>query len=679
MAISLDSTDWKILAAVITVLLGFIISKFRSRPNSIASVGTIKSRDITEVIAKSNKKAVVIYASQTGTAQDYATKFAKELQSRFQLSTLVADTEEYDIDNLSEIPDDILVFFFVSSYGEGEFPDTALEFGEYITGLDEGDIDNLKYAVFGLGNSTYEFFNLAAKNVDTYLEKAGASRIAPYGQGDDGKDTLDEDFLSWKDNTFAVLKDKLSLEEHEATYEPGVVIVSKPELSVEDANVFLGELSKSFLTESSAELSLGPFDHYRPYLAPIKLTKELFNSKTRHCIHVEFDLSESNLKYSTGDHIGILPSNSDLEVDQFLKAFGLDDLRKDIIEVKSVDSTSAHLFRSPTNFESIARYYLEITGLVSRQFLGSIAPFAPTPDAKLVATKLAGNKKDFHEQIIAQKFNIADALLFISNQVPWKTVPSTFVIDSIPRLQPRFYSISSSSLSEKQTIHVTAVVEAQISPNSVKPYITGLATNLLHNIDVKKNNKNEKLYAEFDLSGPRGIYLPSKLPIFVRRSNFKLPTNPNLPVILIGPGTGIAPLRGFVRERIEMVRRGTNIGKIVLFFGCRNSQEDFLYKDEWKEYAKILGDKFEFVTAFSRESDKKVYVQDKMLERSHEIVQLLNDKGFIYVCGDASSMARSVQAALAKILAQENGVSEEAAAETLRSYKTNNRYQEDVW
>ena len=329
-----------------------------------------------------------------------------------------------------------------------------------------------------------------------------------------------------------------------------------------------------------------------------------------------------------------------------------------------------------SSYGAVLRHHLEITGPVSRQFLLSIAGFAPDASSKKEVARIGNDKKAFAEEITHKSLNIADALLVISDGKPWSSVPFEFIIESISHLQPRYYSISSSSLTEKTTINVTAVVEAEKVGSQL---VTGVVTNLLKNIEIEQNKTGEKPVVTYDLSGPRGKFSKFKLPIHVRKSTFKLPTNPSTPVILVGPGTGVAPLRGFVRERVNQKQNGTSVGETVLFYGCRRLDEDFLYKDEWPQYAKTLGSSFEIHTAFSRETEKKVYVQHKILEQSSKINKLLESGAFIYVCGDASRMARDVQASFAKILSQERGISEEKAGDLLRSYKTQNRYQEDVW
>ncbi|KGU28100.1 NADPH-cytochrome P450 reductase, partial [Candida albicans P75063] len=635
------------------------------------------SRNILETLKKNNKNTLLLFGSQTGTAEDYANKLSRELHSRFGLNTMVADFADYDFDNFGDITDDILVFFIVATYGEGEPTDNADEFHTWLT--DEADtLSTLRFTVFGLGNSTYEFYNAIGRKFDQLLEEKGGERFAEYGEGDDGTGTLDEDFLSWKDGVFDSLKNNLNYEEKELKYEPNVKLTERDDLTVDDSNVSLGEPNKKYINSQGVDLSKGPFDHTHPYLAKITKTKELFNSKDRNCVHVEFDISDSNLKYSTGDHLAVWPSNSDENIKQFLKCFGLEDKENTVIELKALDSTYSIPFPSPITYGAVIRHHLEISGPISRQLFLSIAGFAPNEETKATLTRIGNDKQEFASTITRRKFNIADALLFASKGKAWVDVPFEFIIENVQHLTPRYYSISSSSLSEKQLINITAVVEAEVESDGRA--VTGVVTNLLKNIEIEQNNTNETPVVHYDLNGPRNKFSKFKLPVHVRRSNFKLPKNTTTPVILIGPGTGVAPLRGFVRERVQQVKNGVNVGKTILFYGCRNEHDDFLYKQEWSEYASVLGDKFEMFNAFSRQDpSKKVYVQDKIVENYKIVNELLNNGATIYVCGDASRMARDVQAAIAKIVAKDRDISQESATELVKSWKVQNRYQEDVW
>lgn len=678
---ALDTLDFAVMVALAVAILAYF-GKDYIMPTKVDEGGFLSndvggsSRDIAKYIEKNHKNCIIFYGSQTGTAEDYASKLSKELSSRFALKTMTADLGNYDYDNLDKINNLILVFFLLATYGEGEPTDNAVEFWDWLQN-DADTLSNLKFSVFGLGNSTYEFYNKVGKDVDEILENKGGERFADYGEGDDGKGTLDEDFLTWKDNVFESLKNNLDLEEHELIYEPGLKITEQPDIDINDISVSHGEPDKSYIN-SKTDLTKGPFNHNHPYLAPIIFTKELFNSNDRYCIQAQFDISESNLRYSTGDHLAIWPSNSNENIDTFIKAFGLNNKINTVFSLKALDSTITVPFPTPITYGAVIRHHLEITGPVSRQFLLSIVAFAPDADSKTLVTKLSSDKSLFAEEITGKKFNIADALLFISKGKSWDKVPFEFIIENVPHLQSRYYSISSSSLLEKTKIEVTAVVEIEKEGNQL---VTGVVTNLLNNIEIDQNkNSNKNPVVTYDLKGPRNKFNNYKLPVHVRRSTFKLPSNPNTPIIMIGPGTGVAPFRGFIRDRIAQKNNGQTIGDSLLFYGCRRLNEDFLYKDEWSDYAKQLGSGFEIFTAFSREDPtKKVYVQDKLVEESVKINKLIENGAFIYVCGDASRMARDVQATLAKIIAKERNISDEKGAELIRSFKVQNRYQEDVW
>lgn len=673
-----DTLDITVLVAIAVAIVAyfgkdFIWSDSSNQGGFITNTGDSDDRNIVQMLKKNDKNTIIFYGSQTGTAEDYSSKLSKELRARFGLKTVVVDFADYDYDNFHELPEDTLCFFLVATYGEGEPTDNAVEFYNY---LDEATESlSFKFSVFGLGNSTYEFYNAMGKKADERLESLGAGRFAPYGAGDDGVGTMDEDYITWKEEVFDSLKNNLSMDEHELKYEPGLKLIEDTGLTKNDKSVSLGEPDKTYLSKT-ADLNKGPFGHNHPYLSQISYAKELFNSKERSCVHAEFDISESNLRYSTGDHLAIWPSNANENVDKFLKAFDLTSKADKVFELKALDTTISILFPTPITFEAAIKHHLEITGSISRQFLVSIAGFAPNESSKEEISRLANNKVEFAREIHDKKYNIADALLKISNGTPWKDVPFEFLIENIPHLQARYYSISSSSMSEKKSIHVTAVVEAEEIEGQL---VTGVVTNLLKHIEIVKNKSSSKPIVTYDLKGPHGKFLNFKLPIHVRRSTFKLPSNPGVPVILIGPGTGVAPFRGFVRERIVQHRNGNNIGKTLLFYGCRTEDEDFLYKDEWQEYSKELGSSFEMVTAFSRQTSKKVYVQDKLLENASAITRLIDEGAYIYVCGDASRMARDVQSTLQKIISNARGISDEKGIELIRSFKVQNRYQEDVW
>lgn len=546
-----------------------------------------KSRNILEKMEESGKNCVVFYGSQTGTAEDYASRLAKEGSSRFGLKTMTADLEDYDYENLDKFPPDHIAIFVMATYGEGEPTDNAVEFYEFIMGedvsfsegkgADEQPLSNLNYVAFGLGNNTYEHYNAMVRNLKTRLDKLGAHIIGEAGEGDDGAGTMEEDFLSWKEPMWVALTEKMGLEEREAVYEPVFSIEEKGDLSVEDDIVYLGEPNKNHLENKQK----GPYNAHNPYIAPIAESRELFTVRDRNCLHMEIDISGSNINYTTGDHVAVWPTNAGMEVDRFVKVFGLEEKRHNVISVKALDVTAKVPFPTPTTYDAAVRYHMEICGAVSRQFLHTLAAFAPNEEAKAEMTKLGTDADYFKEKIASQYMNIAQACESVSSE-PWDKVPFSCLIEGINKIQPRYYSISSSSLVQPKKVSITAVVESIRIPGAGH-VVKGVTTNYLLALKQKQNGDESPSPhgLTYQIQGPRNKYDGIHVPVHVRHSNFKLPSDPSKPIIMIGPGTGVAPFRGFVQERAELAHKGEKVGPTVLFYGCRRRDEDWLYREEW--------------------------------------------------------------------------------------------------
>jgi NADPH-ferrihemoprotein reductase len=545
-----------------------------------------RTRNIIEKLEETGKNCVIFYGSQTGTAEDYASRLAKEGSQRFGLKTMVADLEDYDYENLDKFPDDKVAFFVMATYGEGEPTDNAVEFFEFMTGDEvafseggnETPLSNLKYVTFGLGNNTYEHYNAMVRKLDTALTKLGATRIGEAGEGDDGAGTMEEDFLAWKEPMWTSLSEKMNLEEREAVYEPVFSVTEKEELSAEDDTVYLGEPNKNHLEGTSK----GPYNAHNPYIAPIAESREVFTVKDRNCLHMEIDVSGSNVTYQTGDHVAVWPTNAGKEVDRFLTVFGLVDKRHTVVAVKGMDVTAKVPFPTPTTYDAAVRYHMEICSAVSRQFVATLAPFAPDDAIKAEMTKLGNDKDYFHEKISSQYFNIAQALEMVSGSKVWPAVPFSLLIEGLNKIQVRYYSISSSSLVQKDKISITAVVESIRIPGATH-VVKGVATNYLLALKQKQHGdpQPDPHGLTYSITGPRNKYDGIHVPVHVRHSNFKLPSDPSKPIIMVGPGSGVAPFRGFVQERAAQAAAGEKVGQTVLFYGCRNRNEDFLYKDEW--------------------------------------------------------------------------------------------------
>ncbi|KAF8685472.1 NADPH--cytochrome P450 reductase [Rhizoctonia solani] len=726
MAPALSTNDLALIGVGVGLTTAFIFREqiFGDKKKSVpttAKKAVADQGDPRDFVAKmiANKKRLAIfYGSQTGTAEEYAIRIAKEAKSRFGLGSLVCDLEEYDFNKLDALPEGCAAIFVMATYGEGEPTDNAVEFMNNINEDDfefskgEHRLEGLKYVVFGLGNKTYEHYNKVARDVDEKLTTLGAQRIGERGEGDDDK-SMEEDYLEWKEKMWPEFARVMGVEEGAGSDSPDFKVTEVDTHPPE--KVYLGELSARALTKTR-----GIHDAKNPYPAPIQGIRELFAvGGERNCIHAEFNIEGSGITYQHGDHVGLWPSNADVEVDRLLFSLGLGapDRRTAVIDIESLDPQLAKVpFPVPTTYETVLRHYIDISSVASRQTLGALAKYAPTPEAGTALTALATDKAQYGAIVAGGCLKLAEVLQLVTgnpinskptgeNTTAWN-IPFDVIVSAIPRLQPRYYSISSSPKLHPTSIHVTCVVlkyESEASGRAPSKWVFGVGSNYLLNLKMAAHGEQAPLLSEggvesvtnpiYAISGPRSSYQGEtgyKAPVHVRRSTFRLPTNPKTPVIMIGPGTGVAPFRGFVQERVALARKAiekngedalADWGQISLYYGCRDENEDFLYKDEWPEYQSELKGKFTMRNAFSRSGARKpdgskIYVQDLLWEDRAAVSEAINEKrGYVYICGDAKNMSKAVEDILIKIFneAGKNGTEE------LKTMKERSRLLLDVW
>lgn len=558
---------------------------------------TPPTRSIKKKLDQTNKRCVIFYGSQTGTAEKLASIFSKEAQARFGIESMVADLEDFDYDTLLSLPTDTIAVFMLATYGEGEPTDNAIAFNQYCSSVKsrvQEAAATLHYSLFGLGNSSYQNYNSMVRRAEAALINSGAHCLGNVGFGDDGKGTLEEDFLTWKDNTLPILAKHLGLSERENKFE---AVFNVKELDSPTIDTFLGEPNKMHLRAKVR----GPYTPTNPLPAPIVYTRQLFAGGDRQCLHIEFDIEASTMTYDTGDHLAVWASNSDVEVARFLKVFGLSE-RKDLeIQIQSRDPTVKVPVPANTTYDAAARYYLDICAPVSRHLLTLLTAFAPDDTSRSQLSRLSTDGIAFQNEVRGRRINIGQLLESFDPSLSWGNVPVSLLLENLRKLQPRYYSISSSSILSKKRISITAVVESQKDSTWTHEF-KGVATNYLlaqalnveHTLLASKVPRESQLSTTHQLGGPRQKYSQPTALIHVRRSKFRLPNKISTPVIMIGPGTGVAPFRAFTQERAIKSSSGKSPGRTLLFYGCRRHDEDFLYEEEWKVSIKPL-----FCTTFA--------------------------------------------------------------------------------
>ncbi len=539
-------------------------------------------------IAPTGEPLLIMFGSQTGTAENLAKRLAKEGQSRGFAPKVYALNDYAKAD----IPTAKHVIIISSTWGDGEPPDNAADFWKWISGDAAPRFEHLRYAVLGLGDRNYSDFCGASKKFDARLEQLGAQRVIPRGECDvDYEPTAKE----WSDQLWSQLKPA-------------------------NGPVVKGSTQKELEPEIKGYSKTNPFP--APLLRNVLLNKPGSAKEVR---HYEFSLSGSGLTYEVGDALGIVPQNCPALVDTLLDAAKCNG--DDEVEFGGKQGT-------------LREFLLKSIDIVrpSSELLAEIAHRTPGCEyASLLAPEKASELKKW-----LYGRDVVDILRFLP-----APLSAQELVRLLRKLSPRLYSISSSPKAYPGEVHLT------------------VGTVRYDSFGRKRKGVCSTYLAD----------LCETAAVFVQPSHgFKPPTNPSLPMIMVGPGTGIAPFRAFLEEREAIGAKGKN----WLFFGDQTRSVDFLYEEQilqWQQSGHLT----KLDLAFSRDQAAKLYVQHRMLENARELWTWLEEGAHFYVCGDASRMAKDVDEALHKVIETGGGKSPDDAKAYIAQLKSEKRYQRDVY
>ncbi|TNV17321.1 NADPH-dependent assimilatory sulfite reductase flavoprotein subunit [Buttiauxella sp. B2] len=566
-------------------LSGYFWGMINQQPGSVA---------VAQPAAAETPVIMLISASQTGNARRVSEQLRDDLLAA-KLNVNLVNAGDY---KFKQIAQEKLLIVVTSTQGEGEPPEEAVALHKYLFSKKAPKLPGTAFAVFSLGDTSYEFFCQSGKDFDSKLAELGGERLL------ERVDT-DVEFqpaaAEWRAKIVDILKSRVPTE--------------TPAQAAATATGVVNEVFSS------------PYTKEAPLAAMLNVNQKITGRDSEKDVrHFEIDLGDSGLRYQPGDALGVWYQNCPALVKELIELLWLKGDENVTVDGKTLLLSEAlewH-FELTVNTANIVEKYAQIT-------------------RNAVLLDLVGDKTKL--QHFAQSTPIVDMVRYAPAELTAEQL-----IDLLRPLTPRLYSIASSQAEAESEVHITVgVVRYDIEGRAR----TGGASGFL--ADRLEEEGEVRVFIEHN-------------------DNFRLPANPDTPVIMIGPGTGIAPFRAFMQQR-ENDGAG---GKNWLFFGNPHFTDDFLYQVEWQRYVKD-GLLTHIDLAWSRDQQHKIYVQDKLREKGAELWNWINEGAHIYVCGDANRMAKDVEQVLLEVVAEFGGMDIETADEFLSELRVERRYQRDVY
>ncbi|WP_407705049.1 assimilatory sulfite reductase (NADPH) flavoprotein subunit [Thalassotalea eurytherma] len=541
--------------------------------------------------AQASATLTILYASQTGNAKGVASKLAEQAKSA-GISVNLKNVADYKAKSLKSESHLLIV---ASTNGEGEPPDDALSFHEFLYSKKAPKLADLSYSVLSLGDSSYEFFCQTGKDFDEQLKKLGAKRVAE-------RVDCDVDYQhqaqQWSKDIVESLKEEL-------TSSQSADVVTLP----------VNEVASSQYSKES------------PYEAELLVNQKITGRDSAKDVrHIEIDLTDSGLTYQVGDALGVWFENDESLVNDLLA---------------TVKLTGEELVNVGTKEQSIKQALIETLEIT--QSNGKFVEFWANQSDNQVLKALVEDKSALRE------FALENQVIDVIKLAP-ASVDAQALASSLRQITPRLYSIASSQSEVDEEVHLTLGV-----------------------VQFDKQGENRLGGASGFLS--QRLDEGGKVKVFVEENNnFRLPQSDDTDVIMIGPGTGVAPFRAFMQEREARDAGGRN----WMFFGDQTFTQDFLYQVEWQNYLKS-GLLTKMDVAFSRDQAEKVYVQHRIQEHAADVYAWLEAGAHLYICGDANRMAKDVHQALIDVIVEQGKKTAEQAEDYLKTLRADKRYQRDVY
>jgi cytochrome P450 / NADPH-cytochrome P450 reductase len=580
-----------------------------------------------------NTPLLVLYGSNLGTAEELATRVA-DLAEVNGFATKLAPLDDF-VGKLSEQGG---VLIFCASYN-GAPPDNATQFVKWLgSDLPKDAFAKVRYAVFGCGNSdwaaTYQWI---PRVIDGQLSAHGARSVYARGEGDARSD-LDGQFEGW----FAALA-PLAMKEFG--------VDSNFSRSADDEPLY--RIEPVAPSAVNAIVALGG-------IAPMKLlintelqNKTGANASVRSTRHIEVQLP-AGMIYRVGDHLSVVPRNDPALVDSVARRFGF--VPSDQVRLQVAEGRRAQLpVGDGVSVGQLLSEFVELQQVATRKQIQIMSENTRCPVTKPKLLAYVGDDaaatERYRSDILGKRKSVFDLL----EAHPACELPFHAYLEMLSLLAPRYYSISSSPSGDPARCSVTVAV-VQGPADSGRGVYKGICSNYLAG-----RREGEAIHAT----------------VRETKAGFRLPDDVSVPIIMVGPGTGLAPFRGFLQERAARKAKGAKLGPAMLFFGCRHPEQDYLYADELKAFA--ADGITELHTAFSRTQAPKTYVQNLIAAQQERVCNLIEQGAIIYVCGDGGKMEPDVKATLVAIYRERAGADAAAGQRWIDDLGAKNRYVLDVW
>ncbi|KAJ8567480.1 hypothetical protein K7X08_019688 [Anisodus acutangulus] len=622
------------------------------------------------------KKLLILYASETGNAIDAAERLGRQAERRGCPVSLLS-IDDFDP---SSLPDQEIVIFVVSTTGQGDNPDSIKVFWKFLLqrNLTQNWLSRVSYAVFGLGDSSYQKYNFVAKKLDKRLSDLGAIAMVERGLGDDQHPSGYEGALDpWMSTLWKALyqNDPKLFPKGPELMTSNMSLMDQPKVQITYHDVAEGTLNFSstpdvklleMQIESTRFILPGKLSgKYSPdcFLKMVKndpLSKAGCGKDVR---HFEFEAVSSTIEYEVGDVVHILPGQDAAAVDAFIKRCNLNP--ESYIRVEPKDNKEneqscdlRNTLKAPVRLKTFVELAMDVASASPRRYFFEVMSYFATAEhekERLQYFASPEGRDDLYEYNQKERRTVLEVL----EDFPSVQMPFEWFVQLVPPLKTRAFSISSSHSAHPNQVHLTVSVVSWTTPYKRKR--TGLCSSWLAELDPQKR---------------------VLMPAWFQKGSLPAPP-PSLPLILVGPGTGCAPFRGFVEERALQSQSGPT-APVLFFFGCRNEENDFLYRDFWLFHSQKGGVLSEeksggFFAAFSRDQQQKVYVQHKMREETFKIWNLLTEGAAVYVAGSANKMPSDVLLAFEEIVSKEGAVPKEAAVRWLRALEKVGKYHVEAW